>query len=316
MKALVYDAYGPPESLRFEEVERPVPRGDEVLVKVRAVGLNASDWETLTGRPLYARVGGPRRPRHRTLGSDIAGVVEAIGPAVTTVAVGDEVFGDNLDKMGGFAEYAIARERVLALKPPGLSFAQAATLPQPGVIALQGIRTKGAVRRGQRVLINGAGGGTGAYAIQLAKLDGAEVTAVDNAEKQDFMRSAGADQVVDFTRTDFTRAGDRYDLVLDLAGHHSVLSHRRALSAGGRYLWVGGSVGTMLQVLVAGPLVGRQRILVVRPNTTDLLTMASLCVSGALTTHIDREYALAEVPAALRHLGDGHALGKVIISLT
>jgi NADPH:quinone reductase-like Zn-dependent oxidoreductase len=315
MKAVVYDAYGPPETLRIEEVDRPVPRGDQVLVRVRAVGVNASDWEALVGRPLYARINGPRRPRHRTPGSDIAGVVAAVGPAVRTLAVGDEVFGDNLAGMGGFAEYAIARERVLAPKPPALSFVRAATLPQPGVIALQGIRTKGAVRPGHRVLINGAGGGTGAYAIQLAKLAGATVTGVDNTAKLDFMTRAGADHVVDFTHVDVTRAGQRYDLVLDLAGYHSVLAHRRALAPGGRYLWVGGSVNTMLQVLFAGPLVGRQRILVVRPNTTDLLTMAELCVTGTLETHIDREYALDDVPAALRYLGDGLAQGKVVISI-
>ncbi|MEV0720472.1 NAD(P)-dependent alcohol dehydrogenase [Asanoa sp. NPDC050611] len=315
MKAVVYDAYGPPETLRLEEVERPVPQGDEVLVEVRAVGVNASDWEALVGAPLYARINGPRRPKRRTLGSDIAGVVAATGPAVRGLSVGDEVFGDNLAGMGGFAQYAVARERVLAPKPRELSFAQAASLPQPAVIALQGIRTKGAVRGGQRVLVNGAGGSTGAYAIQLAKLDGAEVTGVDNTAKLDFMSRVGADHVVDFTRTDFTRAGQRYDLILDLAGHHSVLAHRRALAPTGRYLWVGGSASTMFQVLLAGPLVGRQRILVVRPNTTDLLTMASLCTSGTVKTHIDREYALDDVPAALRHLGDGRALGKVVISV-
>jgi NADPH:quinone reductase-like Zn-dependent oxidoreductase len=313
MKALVYDVYGPPEVLRFEEVERPVPRADEVLVKVHAVSVNASDWETLVGSPAYSRIGGLRRPRIRTLGSDIAGVVEAVGPGVTRLKVGDEVFGDNLERKGGFAEYAIAREKVLALKPPELSFDEASALPQAAVIALQGIR--GAARPGQHVLINGAGGGTGAYAIQLAKLDGAEVTGVDNTAKLDFMRAAGADHVVDYTRTDFTRAGKRYDLVLDLAGHHSVLAHRRVLARGGRYRWVGGSVGTLFQVLIAGPLVGGQRLLVVRPNTADLLTMASLCTGGTVVTHIDRRFPLDETPAALRHVGEGRALGKVIVTV-
>ncbi|GIF71371.1 NADPH:quinone reductase [Asanoa siamensis] len=311
----MYDAYGPPETLRVEEVARPVPRGDEVLVKVHAVGVNASDWETQVGTPLYARIGGLRRPRHRTLGSDIAGVVEAIGPAVTRVRVGEEVFGDNLERMGGFAEYVVAREKVLAPKHPGLSFAQAAALPQSGVIALQGIRGPHPVGPGHRVLVNGAGGGTGALAIQLAKLDGAEVTGVDNTAKQEFMRTAGADHVIDYTRTDFTRLGERWDLVLDLSGHHGALAHRRALTPKGRYRWVGGSMNTMLQVLVGGALLGRQRILVVRPNTADLLTMADLCASGTLTTHIERHYRLDEVPAALRHLGDGRALGKLVVTV-
>ncbi|SNS73747.1 NADPH:quinone reductase [Asanoa hainanensis] len=314
MKAVTYDTYGPPSVLRFEDVDRPVPRADEVLVAVHAVSVNASDWETLIGRPLYSRIGGLRRPAVPILGSDIAGHVAAVGPAVTRFQVGDEVFGDNLERKGGFAEYAIARERVLAPKPAGLSFEEAAALPQSAVIAFQGIR--GRVRPGQRVLVNGAGGGTGAYAIQLAKLDGAEVTAVDNAAKLDFMRAVGADHVVDYTTTDFTRAGSRYDLVLDLAGHHSVLDHRRALAPGGRYLWVGGSVGTLFQVLLAGPLVGRQRLLVVRNSPSDLLEMAALCLAGTVVTHIDRRFPLAEVPAALSHLGEGRALGKVVVTVT
>ena len=258
MKALVYERYGPPESLRFEEVDRPDPGEGEVLVKVRAVSLNASDWETLNGKPLYARIGGPRRPRFRTLGSDIAGPVETNGPGATRFAPGDEVFGDNLARMGGFAEYAIVREKDLAPKPAGLSFVEAAAIPQSGVIALQGIRRHGDVRAGQKVLINGAGGGAGSFAVQLAKLAGAEVTGVDNAGKLDFMRSLGADHVVDYTRADFTRNGERYDLVLDLVAHHSVLAYRRALAPDGRYLYVGGSVATLLQVLLLGPLVRPQ----------------------------------------------------------
>ncbi|MEV4534346.1 NAD(P)-dependent alcohol dehydrogenase [Asanoa sp. NPDC049518] len=313
MKAVTYDAYGPPSLLRFVEVDRPVPRADEVLVAVRAVSVNASDWETLIGRPLYSRIGGLRRPRFPTLGSDIAGVVEAVGPEVTRFQVGDEVFGDNLERKGGFAEYAVARQRVLARKPPALTFDEAAAMPQAAAIALQGMRD---ARAGQRVLVNGAGGGAGAYAIQLAKRAGAEVTGVDNGFKLDFMRAVGADHVLDYTVTDFTRAGVRYDLVLDLAGHHSVLAHRRALTPGGRYLWVGGAVGTLFQVLLAGPLVGKQRLLVVRNNPDDLLAMADLCLAGTLVTHIDRRYPLTEVPAALTHLGEGRALGKVVVTVS
>jgi NADPH:quinone reductase-like Zn-dependent oxidoreductase len=316
MKALVYERYGPPESLRFEEVDRPDPGEGEVLVKVRAVSLNASDWETLHGKPLYARVGGPRRPRFRTLGSDIAGLVEKNGPGATRFAPGDEVFGDNIARMGGFAEYAIVREKDLAPKPAGLSFVEAAAIPQSGVIAVQGIRRRGNVRAGQKVLINGAGGGTGSFAVQLAKLAGAEVTGVDNAGKLEFMRSLGADHVIDHTRADFTRGGEHYDLVLDLVAHRSVLAYRRALAPGGRYLYVGGSVPTLLQVLLLGPLTGRKiRMLVVRPNERDLLEVAELCLTGTITPVIGRTFPLAEVPAALRHLGDGLAHGKVVVTV-
>jgi NADPH:quinone reductase-like Zn-dependent oxidoreductase len=320
MKAVVYTRYGPPETLRLEDVDRPRPRDDEVLVKVRAVSVNASDWETLRGKPLYARIGGPARPRFRTLGSDIAGRVEQTGPAVTRFRPGDEVFGDNLAQMGGFAEYVCAREKALAAKPTGMSFAEAAAIPQAGVIALQGIRSKGDVRPGQRVLINGAGGGAGSFAVQLARLAGAEVTGVDRTGKLDFMRSLGADHVVDCTREDFTRTGDRYDLVLDVAAHRSVFDYRRALAPGGRYLYVGGSVSTLLQVLIVGPLIGRTagkkaRLLLVRPNPRDLVAVAELCQAGTIVPAIDRRFSLGEVPEALRYLGEGHAHGKLVITI-
>ena len=258
MKAVVYSRYGPPEMLRLEEVDRPVPKDNEVLVQVRAVSVNASDWEILRGKPLYSRIGGPFRPRYRTLGSDIAGRVEATGPGVTRFRPGDEVFGDNLSLMGGFAEYARAAEKSLALKPTGMSFEVAAAIPQAGVIALQGIRRKGNVQPGQRVLINGAGGGAGSFAVQLAKVAGAEVTGVDGTAKLDFLRSLGADHVVDYTHEDFTRTGEHYDLVLDVIAHRSVFDYRRAIAARGQYLYVGGSVSTLLQILTMGLLIGRQ----------------------------------------------------------
>jgi NADPH:quinone reductase-like Zn-dependent oxidoreductase len=320
MKAVVYTRYGSPEVLRLQEVDRPSPKDDEVLVKVRAVSVNASDWETLRGKPLYARIGGPTRPRFRTLGSDIAGRVEATGPAVTRFRPGDEVFGDNLALMGGFAEYACAREKDLAAKPTGMSFEAAAAIPQAGVIALQGIRRKGNVQPGQKVLINGAGGGAGSFAVQLAKLAAAEVTGVDSTGKLDFVRSLGANHVIDYTREDFTRTGEQYDLVLDVAAHRSALDYRRALSPRGRYLYVGGSVSALLQVLIVGPLIGRKagkkvRLLVVQPNPQDLLAVAELCQAGTIVPVIDRRFSLDEVPEALRYLGDGHARGKVVITL-
>lgn len=320
MKAVVYARYGPPEVLRLDDIERPRPSGNQVLIKVRAVSVNASDWEMLRGKPLYARLGGPVRPRFKILGSDVAGRVEAIGPAVTRFRLGDEVLGDNLALMGGFAEYVCAREQALAAKPAGLSFEEAAAIPQAGVIALQGIRRKGRVQPGQKVLVNGAGGGAGMFAVQLAKLAGAQVTGVDNAGKLDFVRSLGADQVVDYTRTDFTRTGGQYDLVLDLAAHRSVFGYRRALAANGLYLCVGGSVPTLLQVLLVGPLIGgaagkKIRLLAVQPNPQDLVTVAGLCQAGTIVPVIDRRFSLSEVPQALRYLGEGRAKGKLVITV-
>jgi len=318
MKAVVYTRYGPPDVLRVTNVAAPVPKDNEVLVRVAAVSLNRSDWETLRGKPLYARIGGPFRPRHHVLGSDIAGRVQAAGPRVTLFRPGQDVFGDILRHMGGFAQYVCVPEGALAPMPAGMTYAEAAALPQAGAIALQGIRDKGQVQRGQKVLVNGAGGGSGMYAIQLAKLHGAEVTGVDNAEKLEFMRSVGADHVIDYTREDFTANGRAYDLILDLAAHRSAFAYQASLVPGGRYLYVGGSVTTLLQALLAGPLIGRAdgrkiRLLAVRLGVEHLAPMVELCQAGKIATVIDRRYPLSETPAALRYLGEGHAKGKVVI---
>ena len=318
MKAVVYTRYGPPDVLRVTNVAAPVPKDNEVLVRVAAVSLNRSDWETLRGKPLYARIGGPFRPRHHVLGSDIAGRVQAAGPRVTLFRPGQDVFGDILRHMGGFAQYVCVPESTLAPMPAGMTYAEAAALPQAGAIALQGIRDKGQVQRGQKVLVNGAGGGSGMYAIQLAKLHGAEVTGVDNAEKLEFMRSVGADHVIDYTREDFTANGRAYDLILDLAAHRSAFAYQASLVPGGRYLYVGGSVTTLLQALLAGPLIGRAdgrkiRLLAVRLGVEHLAPMVELCQAGEIATVIDRRYPLSETPAALRYLGEGHAKGKVVI---
>jgi NADPH:quinone reductase-like Zn-dependent oxidoreductase len=320
MKAVVYTRYGPPDVLRWTDVETPVPKDNEVLVKVHAVSLNASDWEVLRGKPLYSRIGGPFRPRHRILGSDIAGRVESAGRRATLFRPGEDVFADILSHMGGFAEYACVPESVLARMPAGMTYEDAAALPQAGAIALQGIRDKGQVRAGQRVLINGAGGGSGMYAVQLAKLDGAEVTGVDNAEKLAFMRSLGADQVIDYAREDFTKNGRAYDLILDLAGHRPAFAYQGSLRPGGRYLYVGGSVATLLQVLLIGRLIGRAerkkiRLLAVRLGTQHLAPLVELCQGGKITTVIDRRYRLREVPEALRYLGEGHAKGKLVVHI-
>ena len=318
MKAVVYTRYGPPDVLRVTNVATPVPKDNEVLVRVAAVSLNRSDWETLRGKPLYARIGGPFRPRHHVLGSDIAGRVQAAGPRVTLFRPGQDVFGDILRHMGGFAQYVCVPEGALAPMPAGMTYAEAAALPQAGAIALQGIRDKGQVQRGQKVLVNGAGGGSGMYAIQLAKLHGAEVTGVDNAEKLEFMRSVGADHVIDYTREDFTANGRAYDLILDLAAHRSAFAYQASLVPGGRYLYVGGSVTTLLQALLAGPVIGRAdgrkiRLLAVRLGVEHLAPMVELCQAGEIATVIDRRYPLSETPAALRYLGEGHAKGKVVI---
>jgi NADPH:quinone reductase-like Zn-dependent oxidoreductase len=317
MRAVVYDRYGPPDVLRIDDLPKPSPADRQVLVRIAATSINLSDWETLRGSPMYSRIGGLRFPARRTLGSDIAGWVDAVGPAVTRFQIGDEVYGDNLVLKGGFAEYAVAPESVLARKPPALSFAGASTIPQAGAIAHQG--TNGAAA-GQRVLINGAGGGSGSFAIPLAKRLGAHVTGVDNAGKLDFMRSIGADQVIDYRSEDFTRGGP-YDLILDLVAHRSVFAYRRALAPGGRYRCVGGSVPALLRVLTIGSVAGRLTrrrlgVLAVKEGPMHFEPVADLCVAGELGIHIDRTFTLDEVPDALAHVGEGRALGKVVVSVS
>jgi NADPH:quinone reductase-like Zn-dependent oxidoreductase len=320
MKAIVYTKYGPPETLQLEEVAKPTPKDDEVLIKVRAVSVNRSDWEGLRGKPLYARIGGLLKPRHQRLGSDIAGRVEMAGRNIWRFQPGDEVFGDILPRLGGFAEYVCARESALALKPPSMTFEEVAAIPQAAVIALQGIRDRGQVQPGEKVLINGAGGGAGTFAVQLAKMYGAEVTGVDNYGKLDFMRSLGADHVIDYTREDFTKNGKQYDLILDIVAHRSVFAYKRALRPNGSYFLAGGSVATILQILFLGPWIRRTtgkkiRVLAVRPNIEDLDFMKELIEVGKVTPVIDRTYPLSEVPEAMGYVGEGHAQGKVVISV-
>ena len=316
MRAVVYDRYGPPDVLRIEDVPVPSPGPSQVLVKVIATSVNLSDWECLRGDPMYARIGGLRSPARRVLGSDIAGIVEAVGPDVTAFRPGDEVYGDNLDLKGGFAEYALAPESALAHKPEELTFAEASTIPQAGPIALQGMAAAGP---GRRVLINGAGGGSGMFAIQLAKRAGAHVTGVDNAGKLDFMTSLGADDVIDYRSQDFTR-GEPHDLVLDNVAYRSVFAYRRSLARGGRYLCVGGTSRSLLRILTAGFVVGRLTgrrlgVLVVKLGPAHFQPLAELCVSGDLQIHIDSTFTLEEVPQALAHHGEGRALGKVVVEV-
>jgi NADPH:quinone reductase-like Zn-dependent oxidoreductase len=320
MKAIVYSEYGSPDVLQLMEVPKPVPRDDEVLVRIQAVSINGSDWEGLIGKPLYARIGGLRRPGNPILGSDIAGRVETIGSRVKEFRPGEEVFGEIPDYHGGFAEYACVPESRLLRKPAGLTAGQAAAIPQAGVIALQGIHIKGQVQPGQKVLINGAGGSVGSFAVQLAKHYGAEVTGVDNTEKLDFMRSLGADHVIDYTRQNFTRNGKQYDLILDVIAHRSAFAYQRALRPGGTCFFVGGSVATLFQILFLGPWIRRisgrnLRLLAVLPRREDLVAVTQLCENGTIVPVIDRIYPLLEVPEALRYVGGRHAKGKVVITL-
>lgn len=295
----------------------PSVSADQVLVRIAATSINLTDWECLRGSPLYARLGGLRSPARPTLGSDIAGWVEAVGPNATRFRPGDEVYGDNLALKGGFAQYAVAPESALALKPKELTFAEASTIPQAGAIALQG--TDG-VEPGQRVLVNGGGGGSGLFAIQLAKRAGAQVTAVDNTGKLEFMRSLGADDVIDYRTEDFTRCEKPYDRILDLVASRSVFALRRALVPGGRYLYVGGPLSTLMSVVTIGWLAGRltgrrMGLLAVKAGPDHFGPLADLCIAGDVNIRIDRRFGLDDVPNALSYLGEGRVLGKAIVEV-
>jgi NADPH:quinone reductase-like Zn-dependent oxidoreductase len=320
MKAIVYTEYGPPDVLQLKEVPTPVPTDDQILVRIHAVSINGSDREALIGKPLYARLGGLRRPGYPILGSDIAGRVEIVGKNNTEFQLGDEVFGELPGYQGGFAEYVCTHGKTLARKPAGMTFEEAAAIPQAGVIALNGIREKGQVQPGQKVLINGAGGGAGSFAVQLAKLHGAEVTGVDNAHKLDFLRSLGADHVIDYTRQDFTRNGNQYDLILDVIAHRSVFAYARALKPGGRYFFVGGSVHVLFQTLLFGAWIRRRagksiRLLMVPQNRKDLLAITELCEAGKIRPVIDKRYPLSQIPEAMQYVTEGRAKGKVVITM-
>lgn len=320
MKAVVYGKYGSPDVLHLVEIPKPTPADDEILIQVLAVSINGSDREGLIGKPMYSRIGGLLRPRNKILGSDIAGRVEFVGKNHTEFKAGDEVFGEIPGYRGGFAEYVCTHGKTMMLKPTGLTFEQAAAIPQAGVIALRGICDEGQVKPEQKVLINGAGGSAGSFAVQLAKLCGAEVTGVDHTNKLDFLRSLGADQVMDYSREDFTKSGQQYDLILDLIAHRSVFAYQRALRPGGTYFFVGGSLAALFQVLLLGPLIRKAtgksiRLLVVPQNRKDLISITEICKAGKVVPAIDTLYSLNEVPEAFRYIGESHAKGKVVITL-
>ncbi len=323
MKAIVYTRYGTPDELQYQEVEKPAPEANEVLVKVHATSLNSADWRLLTADPFLVRLmaGGLLKPTNTILGADIAGRVEAVGSQITQFQPGDEVYGDLSGcGLGGLAEYVCAREDALALKPANLTFEQAAAVPMAAVTALQGLRDKGRIQPGQKVLINGASGGVGTFAVQLARWFGAEVTAVCSTRNVDQARSLGADHVIDYTREDFTRNGQRYDLILAVNGYHPIADYRRALSPNGIYVMAGGSNPQLFEALLLGSLMsmtGQKKMGALTANFSPqtLNFVSELLEAGKVVPVIDRCYPLSETIEAFRYLGEGHARGKIVISV-
>jgi len=323
MKAIVYTKYGPPDVLNLEEVQKPTPKDDEVLVKVHAASANAADWHLMRADPFLVRLMGfgLLKPKNGLLGADIAGRVEAVGRNVTQFQPGDEVFGDlSGSGFGGFAEYVCATEDALALKPANVSFEEAAAVPLAAVTALQGLRYKGQIQPGQKVLINGASGGVGTFAVQIAKSFGAEVTGVCSTSKLDMVRSIGADHVIDYTQEDFTKNGQQYDLILAANGYHPISDYRRALSPEGTYVMTGGSGAQMLQAMTLGPIMSmtgskKMGYLSMKQNKEDLVFMKELLEDGKITPVIDRAYPLSEIPEAIRYLEKRHATVKVVITV-
>jgi NADPH:quinone reductase-like Zn-dependent oxidoreductase len=319
VKAIVYTEYGPPEVLQLKEVETPTPKDGEVLVKTFASSVYAGDWHALRGSPFYLRLfSGLRRPRNKILGDDVAGRAEAVGRNVQGFQLGDDVFG--ISNGGAFAEYKCVPEKWLARKPANVPFEEAATVPAAAITALQGLRDKGQIQAGQKVLINGASGGVGTFAVQLAKSFGAEVTGVCSATKSDMVRSIGADHVIDYTKDDFTNSGQRYDLIFAVAGNRSISDYRRALRPEGVYVCAGGSTAQYFQAALLGPLlsiVGKKKVcgMVGIPKQDDLDFLIELVQTGEMKPVIDRRYRLSEVPEALRYFGEGRARGKIVITV-
>jgi NADPH:quinone reductase-like Zn-dependent oxidoreductase len=322
MKAVVYRCYGSPDVLRIEDIEKPTPADDEVLIKVHAASINPLDWHYMRGSPYIMRLGtGVGAPKEIRLGVDYAGTIEAVGSAVKRFKPGDEVFGG---RTGAFAEYIVAREgRALAMKPPNVTFEQAAAVGIAGITALQALRDHGKVEPGQKVLINGASGGVGTFAVQIAKALGAEVTGVCSTRNVDMVRAIGADHVFDYKKEDYTESGEQYDVIVDMVGNHSLLANRKVLGPDSTYVMVGGPKGNWLK-----PLMGPIKALVLSPfvsqdfgmmlakfSEEDLEALADLMQSGKLTPVIDRHYSLNEVPAAMRYSEEGRARGKIIIDL-
>jgi NADPH:quinone reductase-like Zn-dependent oxidoreductase len=319
MKAIVRTQYGLPDVLQFTEVEKPTPKDNEVLMKVYAASVNPLDLFQMGGAPLVRRVPGLRTPKQQVLGCDIAGRVEAAGGHVKQFQPGDEVFGASFAG-GGFAEYVCTIEDKLALKPANISFEEAAAVPVAAITALQGLRDKGRIQRGQKVLVDGASGGVGTFAVQIAKSFGAEVTAVCSTRNVDTARSIGADHVIDYTREDFRSDGQRYDLILGANAHHSIFDYRRALRQGGIYVIVGGGLAQIFQGMLLAPLLSRigskkTRFFIANINQKDLVFLKDLLEAGKVVPVIDRRYPLSGAVEALRYLQERHAQGKVVLTV-
>lgn len=319
MRAIVYTEYGPPDVLQFTEEAKPTPKDDEVLIRIRAASVNPLDWHLVRGKPLFVRLmsGGLRKPKPTRPGVDVAGQVEAVGKNVTQFKPGDEVFGVC---QGALAEYVCAVEDKLALKPANISFEEAAAVPVAAISALQGLRDKGRIQRGHKVLVDGASGGVGTFAVQIAKSFGAEVTAVCSTRNVDTARSIGADHVIDYTREDFTQNRQGYDLIIAANAYHSIFDYRRALGQDGIYVMVGGGGAQILQAILLGSLlslIGSKKMCFVmaKVTKTDLVLLKDLLAAGKIVPVIDRRYPLSEVAEALGYLEEGHAKGKVVITL-
>lgn len=322
MKAILQTKYGLPDVLQLKEVEKPTPKDDEVLIKVHATSVNTADLYILKGKPFLVRLmEGVQKPKYKIPGSDIAGQVESIGKNIKQFQPGDDVFG-NMSSYGrgGFAEYVCAPENALALKPDNISFEAAAATPLAAVTALQGIRDKGKICSGQNVLINGASGGVGTFAVQLAKSFGAEVTAVVSTKKLEMANSIGADHVIDYTQEDFTKNGQHYDLIIGANGYHPIYDYKRALSSRGIYVMTGGSLTQIFQAILLGPCISmtgskKMGAVSLKPSQKDLVFMKELLEAGKIVPMIDRFYKLSEVPDAFKYLEEGHASGKVVITV-
>lgn len=318
MKAIVRETYGPPDVLRLGDVPTPVNDDASVLVRVHAASANAGDWHLLRGTPFPFRlVAGLINPKYKIIGNDIAGIVEAVGGRVTQFKRGDEVFGDvSRCGFGAYAEYVVARENALAMKPVNLSFAEAGAVPTAACTALQGLQ-KGGIQSAQKVLIHGAAGGVGTFAVQIAKALGAEVTAVCSSKNSEMIRAIGADQVLDYTQVDFASYGKKFDLILAVNGDRSIWDDKRTLIATGRYVMSGGSNRQLREALLFGPLLsmGRQKLgnLLAKPNQSDLRVLKEFVEAGKVRPVIDRCYQMSEVPEAIRYLETGHASGKLVI---
>lgn len=320
MKAILYEKYGPPEVLHYKDMEKPVPKDDEVLVKVYAVSINDWDWQLLQGIPFINRMmNGLFKPKKKILGSDIAGRIESVGNKVKRFKVGDEVYGDLSNYWGGFAEYVCAKEDALDLKPAGMNFEQAAAIPQAALLAVQALIDKGNLHDGQKILINGAGGGVGTYGIQIAKQYDVEVTGVDSAEKLDMMLEMGFDHVIDYKKEDFTKSNQRYDLIIDTKTNRSPFDYERVLNHSGIYATVGGTTGGLIKVFLFGPLIKmffKKKVqLVPLKLNKDLPYMNELFKAGKIKSEIDGPYKLSEVPEAMRYFGEGKHKGKVVITV-